>query len=167
MPEAGSIVAVQVVGPRPGKDGAEFGGTCERQSKSGNDMLQVHAIVEPNMVGASCWLFDYILLGTDYTEQKVGALLDALGFDLSVAGYNVTPDTLIGRRGYVRIKHEEYNGETRAKIAYWISTVNFDKLGLEPLPQDEPGERRTAKPQGLAAPNVAESQSKSDDDIPF
>lgn len=172
IPPVGSIVAVRIVG----SDETEFdwAGTREKLSQAGNPILQVHAAVESGEPGEGCWLFDYIVLNSEYTGQRVGGLLDALGFDMSAKGYVLDPRMLVGRRGYVKIKHETYKDEPRARIAYWVVPSQYDKHGLRPLaagvaagePEtDEPDWRRGTLPPDDA--DVAGEGVGSGDAVPF
>ena len=157
LPPAGGIVLVEVIGPQDGQE--EWSGTRERQSKAGNPMLQIHVKVCDGQTGEGCWMFDYITYSNEYAEQRIGTLLDALGFDMSVDGYNVQPSTLIGRKGYVRVKHEVYNNEPQARIAYWIVPGRYGDLGLEDPGNGTPGESQ---------PDDASQQGvDSGDDLPF
>lgn len=142
IPPVGAIVAVRVVGKKEVEE-FDWAGTAEVTSSKGSPMLRVHVQVCKDYEGEGCWLLDYIILDNQWTGQNIGRLLDGLGFDLSdgVAGYNVTPELLVGKFGYVRIKHEEYKGEPRPRIAYWINPSRYADMDLPELGgqgQDEP-----------------------------
>jgi hypothetical protein len=163
IPAAGSIVAVEVIGKKQVPD-YDWAGTIEAESKRGRPMFRVHVAVCKGWEGEGCWMLYYILLDNEWVSQNMGSLLDGLGFDMSdgVSGYNVTPALITGKQGYVRVKHEDYNGEPRPRIAYWISPSRYEEFGLEPLgeptEQDEP-ERASEQAGG--------EQEEYDDDVPF
>jgi hypothetical protein len=141
IPAAGSIVAVQIVSKKEVAD-FDWAGTIETKSSKGRPMLRIHTKVCKGQDGEGCWIMEYIVLDNDYADQNIGSMLDALGFDMDggVAGYNVTPSLIEHKRAYVRIKHEEYNGESRPRIAYWISPSRYVDLDLDPIGDvaDEP-----------------------------
>lgn len=155
IPPAGSIVAVRIMAD--GETQYEWAGTKEKTSRSGRPMFQFHCVVDEGWEGERCWIIDYLLLDTDYTDARMGSMLEACGFDLDVDGYNVTPEMFVNRRGYVRIKHEEYKGKTRAKISYWVSPSNYEKLGLEPLGAYEPAESE----------EIENNDEEGEDGLPF
>lgn len=157
LPDAGSIVLVEVVGE---PDGQEWAGTKERTSKSRNQMLQLHLVVCEGQTGEGCWMFDYLVYGNEYTEQRLGALFDALGFDMGVEGYVVNPSSLIGRKGYVRVKHETFNDKVSAKPAYWIVPGQYDKLGLEAIVQGD-------HPRVDPVHEAGAEQGEGGEDLPF
>lgn len=59
------------------------------------------------------------------TNQAIGALFDSFGIQERQLGNG---QNWVGKVGAVRIRHEEYNGENRAKVAYCISKSRQDKL---------------------------------------
>ena len=59
------------------------------------------------------------------TNQSIGSFFDSFGItDYDLSHYR----NWIGKVGAVRVKHEEYNGTTSAKVAYCISRAKQDKL---------------------------------------
>lgn len=159
LPVAGSIVSVRIISKQDAgnKDGV---GTAECVSARGNPMLVVHSVVEEGQQGDGCWLFDYIVLNNEYTDQRIGALLDATGHDMEKDGHLVEAQQLVGKRGYVRVKHEPYKGEMRAKIAYWIVPSAYEVLGLAPLVQSK---TRPSKPE----PEQPDESGGDNDPLPF
>lgn len=138
LPDAGSIVLVRLISESDA--GFEWCGTKETKSKAGRAMLQVHCMVEKGYRGEGCWMLDYILLDNEYTDQRVGALLDATGHDMSKAQtFALDAKRLCGKHAYVRVKHEDYEGEPRARVAYWIVPSQYDNLGLANIHSDDSG----------------------------
>lgn len=141
IPPAGAIVKVEVM--PESIEGQDWAGTRERKSRKGSDMLQVHAEVCEGEQGDGAWLLDYIVYDTPYTTQNVCSILDGLGFAVDEGlVYDFTPSLIIGRKGYVKIKHEEYDGKTCARIAYWISQSRYNELALPPIVQAADGTHR-------------------------
>ena len=59
------------------------------------------------------------------TNQRIGDFFNSFG----VTGSNLgNGKQWIGKVGAVRVKHEEYNGNMSAKVAYCINRKNQDKL---------------------------------------
>ena len=59
------------------------------------------------------------------TNQRIGDFFNSFGITSPAMG---TGKQWIGSVGAVRVKHEEYNGTTRAKVAYCIARSRQDKL---------------------------------------
>ena len=100
----------------------------EKTSQGGDDMLQVAMEV---VAGADkgCRVFDNCVL-TDKALWKFKQLLSALGVkcDGKVA---VDLDGLIGKICDIEVFHEEYNGQTRAKIS------NYSKIATSADADDD------------------------------
>jgi hypothetical protein len=79
------------------------------------------------------------------TNQRIGEFFNSFGITNPAMG---TGKQWIGTVGAVRIKHEEYNGNTSAKVAYVIARSRQDKL---PAWQNVSGATPTATP---VTPNV-------------
>lgn len=125
------------------------------QSKSGNEMLALQFDVS----GSNKTLYHYIVFMPDKPEITNGKLTQF--FD-SFKGINDGDfDTLnwVGKVGACMIKHEEYNGEKRERISYFIKA---DKQGDLP-PWNEVGDSSSPAPSvtGYVQPDVSEL------DIPF
>lgn len=58
------------------------------------------------------------------TNQKLGELFDSFG--IQQGNFNLS--TWIGKVGAAKVKHEEYNGNTNAKINYFIAKYKQDKM---------------------------------------
>lgn len=100
----------------------------EKTSQGGDDMLQVAMEV---VAGADkgCRVFDNCVL-SDKALWKFKQLLSALGVkcDGKVA---VDLDGLIGKTCDIEVFHEEYNGQTRAKIS------NYSKVAASANAEDD------------------------------
>ena len=100
----------------------------EKTSQGGDDMLQIAMEV---VAGADkgCRVFDNCVL-TDKALWKFKQLLSALGVkcDGKVA---VDLDGLIGKTCEIEVFHEEYNGQTRAKIS------NYSKVAASADADDD------------------------------
>lgn len=92
--------------------------------KSGNDGFEITLEVS----GHNSKLWHYLVLKRDdpkKTNQAIGSFFDSFGItDTNMDRYRAW----IGKVGAVRVKHEEYNGSTSAKVAFCLSRKNQDKL---------------------------------------
>lgn len=61
------------------------------------------------------------------TNQRIGEFFNSFGITHPALG---TGKQWIGHVGAVRVKHEEYQGTNRAKVAFCISRSNQDKLPM-------------------------------------
>lgn len=127
----------------------------EKTSQGGDDMLQVAMEV---VAGADkgCRVFDNCVL-TDKALWKFKQLLSALGVkcDGKVA---VDLDGLIGKTCDIEVFHEEYNGQTRAKIS------NYSKVAAsaDADDDDEEEDEEEVKPskKSKAAPAKTPAKKK-------
>lgn len=106
-----------------------------------NSKMWFYLVLDPSNVAA--------------TNQRIGDFFNSFGVTNYALG---TGKQWVGLVGAVRVKHEAYNGENRAKIAYCIARSRQDKL---PAWKNTAGAVATA----VAAP-VAEEISIPDD-LPF
>lgn len=104
--------------PEPGPCRVEIIECNQKESRSGNQMLEVKAIVCDGQVGSGAHLWDYIVLGSSFTNNKLCAILEACGARPEGQA-ELLPHDFVGLKGEVQVKHEVYEGQTRAKIAYW------------------------------------------------
>lgn len=92
--------------------------------KSGNDGYEITLGVS----GYNGKLWHYLVLKQEdpkKTNQSIGSLFDSFGItDYDLSHYR----NWIGKVGAVRVKHEDYNGNTSAKVAYCISRAKQEKL---------------------------------------
>lgn len=104
-----------------------------------NSKMWFYLVLDPSNVAA--------------TNQRIGDFFNSFGITNPAMG---TGKQWVGSVGAVRIKHEAYNGENRAKVAYCIARSRQDKL---------PAWKNT---QGTAAPvQAAQPEVTIPDDLPF
>ena len=96
----------------------------QKTFRSGNPGMEITLEVS----GHSGRLWHYIVLDhsdTKKTNQRIGSFFDSFGItDPNLSNYR----SWIGKVGAVRVKHEDYNGNTSAKVAFCLSKKNQDKL---------------------------------------
>ena len=110
----------------------------EKKFNSGNDGYEITLSI--NGYNSKMWF--YLVLDASNpaaTNQRIGDFFDSFGITNHAMG---TGKQWVGSVGAVRIKHEEYNGENRAKVAYCIARSRQDKLapwkngGAAPVAQE-------------------------------
>lgn len=124
----------------------------ETISKNKNEMYEITFEVS----GYNSRLWYYLVLDhTDpkKTNQRIGEFFNSFGITDTHLG---SGKQWIGKVGAVRVKHEEYMGNTSAKVAYCINRKGQDKLP-------------TAKFSNNAAPAAGAFQQTNVDpgDLPF
>ncbi|MBE7039108.1 MAG: hypothetical protein E7398_00085 [Ruminococcaceae bacterium] len=96
----------------------------ERKFNSGNEGYEITLSVN----GYNSKLWFYIVLdasNVERTNQRLGEFFNSFGITNTAMG---TGKQWIGSVGAVRVKHEEYNNSTTAKVAYCINKSRQDKL---------------------------------------
>jgi hypothetical protein len=96
----------------------------EKKYSSGNEGYEI--TLELNGQPGKMWF--YIVLdpsNPQMTNQRIGDFFNSFGITSPAMG---TGKQWIGAVGAVRVKHEEYNGQPRAKVAYCIARSRQDKL---------------------------------------
>ena len=96
----------------------------EKKFSSGNDGYEITLAIN----GYSSRMWFYLVLDPSnvaQTNQRIGDFFNSFGITTTSMG---TGKQWIGSVGAVRVKHEPYNGENRAKVAYCISRNRQDKL---------------------------------------
>lgn len=96
----------------------------EKVSSKGNEMYEITFEVS----GHNSKLWFYLVLDQNdpkKTNQRIGDFFNSFGITTPAMG---TGKQWIGKVGAVRVKHEEYNGNMSAKVAYCINRKNQDKL---------------------------------------
>jgi hypothetical protein len=82
--------------------------------------------LEVSGYGSKLWFY-LVIDPTDSkkTNQRVGSFFESFGItDYNLANYIRWK----GKVGAVRVKHEDYNGTTSAKVAFCLNRKNQDKL---------------------------------------
>ena len=92
----------------------------EKISKSGKNMIVLTVKIQHPEYHNE--IFDYIVDG-EYAQQRIFNILKSCGIT-PTKGMSITHNTFVNRSGKVRIKHEEYNGETQLRIHYWKAAAS-------------------------------------------
>ena len=127
----------------------------EQTFKSGNEGLKITMSVS----GSNTTLWHYIVFMThnkEFTNQKIGELLDSFAIDKSDFG---NLQVWRGKVGAAKIVHEEYNGYTNPKIKYLIKRKDQDNLPA----WVEPNKFAEKKEDS----NITEFVDFNSDDLPF
>jgi hypothetical protein len=96
----------------------------EKKFSSGNEGYEITLAIN----GYSSRMWFYLVLDKSnvaQTNQRIGDFFNSFGIPAQNLG---TGKQWIGCVGAVRVKHEAYNGENRAKVAYCIARGRQDKL---------------------------------------
>ena len=95
----------------------------EQTSNSGRQMIKL--VLEVSGYNSTIWHFIVFMSDNQkLTNQKLGELWNSFGIPQG----NFNLNSWVGKVGAAKVKHEEYNGELNAKIAYFISKNKQDKL---------------------------------------
>lgn len=103
---------------------ARIADVVEKTFNSGNAGYEI--TLDINGYNSKMWM--YLVLDSSnpaQTNQRLGDFFDSFGIKNYSTG---SGKQWIGSVGAVRIKHEEYKGDTRAKVAYVIARNRQDKL---------------------------------------
>ena len=122
----------------------------EKVSSKGNDMYEITLEVS----GHNSKLWYYLVLDHNdvkKTTQRIGDFFNSFGIADKSMG---SGKQWVGKVGAVRVKHEEYNGNMSAKVAYVINRKNQDKLP-------------PAQFSGGAAPATASPVGINPEELPF
>jgi hypothetical protein len=95
----------------------------EQTSNNGRQMIKL--VLEVSGYNSTIW--HYIVFMPDnqkLTNQKLGELWNSFG--IQAGNFNL--NSWAGKVGAAKVKHEDYNGEPTAKIAYFINKDRQDKL---------------------------------------
>lgn len=129
---------------------ARIADVVEKTFRSGNQGYEI--TLEINGYNSKMWF--YLVLDPSnvaQTNQRIGDFFNSFGITNPAMG---TGKQWIGSVGAVRIKHEPYNGQNTAKVAYCIARSRQDKL-----PAWQNG--------GTATPQPATETIEIPDDLPF
>lgn len=131
----------------------------EKTSQGGDDMLQI-AMEVVSGVDKGCRVFDNCVL-SDKALWKFKQLLSALGVkcDGKVA---VDLDGLIGKTCDIEVFHEEYNGQTRAKISNYSKVATSVDTDDDDEDEDDDDDEEEVKPskKPKAAPAKTPAKKK-------
>jgi hypothetical protein len=95
----------------------------EQMSSSGRQMIKL--VLDVSGYNSTIWHFIVLLQDNQkLTNQKLGELWNSFGIPQG----NFNLNTWVGKVGAAKVKHEEYQGETNAKVAYFIKKDRQDKL---------------------------------------
>jgi len=128
-------------------------------SKSGNDMLTLKFDVS----GYNSYIFHHIVFLEDrpeITNRNLTQFFDSFK-DIPEGDFNMA--NWVGKVGAAQIKHEEYNGNTNAKIHYFVKA---DKQGNLP-PWKEPERDSDDDNSGNKGNNADFATATASDDVPF
>jgi len=124
----------------------------EKTSKQGNPMYEIK--LKASGHGGFIWYYLVFDQGNSaITNTKLMQIFES--FSIPVG--NLEPHVWKGKVGAIRVKHEEYNGEVRAKVQYFLSQEQMANL---PAWQDSAG-------VASATNNNAPFAEIKDDDIQF
>ena len=122
----------------------------EKKFSSGNEGYEITMAI--NGYNSKMWF--YLVLDPSNpaaTNQRIGDFFNSFGIVGNGMG---SGKQWVGTVGAVRVKHEQYNGETRAKIAYCIARNRQEKLPAWKNP-------------GNVAPQAPTAQVEIPDSLPF
>ena len=95
----------------------------EQTSSSGRQMIKL--ILDVSGYSSTIWHFIVFMPENQkLTNQKLGELWNSFGIPQG----NFNLQSWVGKVGAAKVKHEDYNGESNAKIAYFINKSKQDKL---------------------------------------
>lgn len=103
---------------------ARVADVVEKTFNSGNSGYEI--TLDINGYNSKMWM--YLVLDASnptQTNQRIGEFFDSFGIKGTTMG---TGKQWIGNVGAVRIKHESYKGENRAKVAYVIARNRQENL---------------------------------------
>lgn len=132
---------------------ARIADVTEKTFKSGNQGYEI--TLDINGKNSKLWM--YLVLDASnpaQTNQRIGDFFNSFGITNPAMG---TGKQWIGAVGAVRVKHEQYEGETSAKVAYVIARNRQDKLA--------PWQNPTTAPNTAVPTNPA--SGIADGDLPF
>lgn len=103
---------------------ARIADVVEKKFSSGNEGYEI--TLEINGYNSKMWFY-LVLDASDpaKTNQRIGDFFNSFGITSPAMG---TGKQWIGTVGAIRVRHEDYNGSPRAKVAYCIGRNRQDKL---------------------------------------
>lgn len=104
----------------------------EQTSNSGKPMIKL--VLDVSGYNSTIW--HYVVFMADnqkLTNQKLGEIFNSFGIQPG----NLNASSWVGKVGAAKVKHEPYNGEVTAKIAYFIAKDKQDKLPVWQEPSNK------------------------------
>ena len=136
-------------------------GTKDSKSKSsGNPMIELKLEVLENQQGAGCYLYHYVVMNNEWTDQNIGSILASCGMN-PTKGMRISAATFVGKVAVVRIKHDTHEGKTHAKVAWFVRREDADDGRVEDVSTVIDDEK-----QPVNEPEAPGSKDKPDD-LPF
>lgn len=127
----------------------------EKKSSNGNDMLVL--TLDVSGYNSSLWFYLVFMPNNpQITNQRLGQIFDSFGIPQG----DMNTSNWIGKVGGARVKHELYNGETSAKVSYFLS-----RSKVENLPAWQEPSSKAALTGGST--NGFTQIDTPDDDLPF
>jgi hypothetical protein len=109
----------------------------ERTASTGTDGIALDLeITEGSDKGRGLWDTCWV---TEKAMWRVKKMLAALQFPIPEGEFNLEPSQLIGRRMFVVVDHEMYDGKTRARVVDMLPDASFDPLQAMPAPPADDG----------------------------
>ena len=78
----------------------------------------------------TCWL-------SEKAMWRIKKMLIALQFPVPEGEFDLDPSQLIGRKMFVVVDHEEFDGKTRARVVDMLPDAGFDPLQTPQKPADD------------------------------
>lgn len=94
------------------------------ESKSGNEML----VFQFDVSGSAKTIYYYLVFMPDRPEITNGKLTQFFDSFKDIPDGDFNLQNWVGKVGAAMIKHEEYNGEKRERISYFIKADKQDSL---------------------------------------
>lgn len=95
----------------------------EKTSSNGNDMIVL--TLDVSGYASSLWFYlVFVQSNPQMVNQRLGSIFDSFGItpgDMNLENWK-------GKVGACRVKHEKYNGETQAKVSYFISKEKQEQM---------------------------------------
>ena len=123
----------------------------EQTSASGNQMIKL--VLEVSGYNSTIWHWIVFMADNQkLTNQKLGEFWNSFGIPQG----NFNLQSWVGKVGAGKVKHEDYNGSTNAKVSYFIGRDRQAKLA----PWQEPNKSGSAS-------GFVEMADLNDLDLPF
>ena len=124
----------------------------EQTSQSGNQMIKL--VLEVSGYNSTIWHWLVFMPDNQkLTNQKLGEFWNSFGIPQG----NFNLQSRVGKVGAGKVRHEDYNGSTNAKVSYFLGKDRQDKLA----PWKEPGK------SGVASEGFVEMADLDSLDLPF